>query len=440
MRTLFECVQAVRETQGTNAKLAMLKECVDEHPLFHVLVYQVYCGKYKYNVRGISTDVVGEKELDECFADYLHVLEQLSTRAKTGNAARDAVNELASKLNARGQALLQRTLSRTLDFGVNGKGINKVVPSLLPSNSYMRCSGYNKIAIQKWFDAGDYVMAQEKMDGMFVVIDPTNHYIRTRAGKYFNPDCFPQVWEDLQKAIGSRKVFHGEILTYNGNGEVNPREVSNGVLNSTLKTDSDPGAYKIFIWDCVSENSEDGIADLTPYRERFANVSKFLEKERKVCFPVRYKEVSCMEGIEHFYREIVKNGGEGLVIKNQTAPWENKTSKFQLKMKQEIDVDLKIVGYHAGRGKFTGLVGSVICESADGLLQVDCSGMNDAMRKHITENQEQLKGTIICVKANSIMENTGKKHSLFLPRFVELREDKTEADTFERIKELFATF
>ena len=436
MKTLYECVSAVRNTQGTNAKLAVLKECVDANPLFHVLLDRTYNAKYNYFVRGCNPEGIAEAELEEHFSEYIQLLDKLATREVTGNAAKDLANALANKLNARGQVLLHRTLTRTMDFGVNEKGINKVVPSLLPSNSYMRCSGYNKGAIQKWLDKGDGVIAQEKMDGMFVVINPTEHYIRTRAGKYFNPDLFPQVWEDLSFAVGSNRVFHGEILTYN-NGVLNAREVSNGILNSTLKKDTDPGEYKIFIWDCVSENSEDGMADFTPYEKRFKCV--FQQITGKVCFPVLYKEIACMEDIEAFYKEILQKGGEGLVIKNATAPWENKTSKFQLKMKQEVDVDLKIVGFQAGKGKFTGMVGSVICESADGLLQVDCSGMNDSTRQYITNNQQSLLNTIICVKANSVMENTGKKHSLFLPRFVELREDKTEADTFERIKELFAT-
>lgn len=439
MRTLFECVHDVRETQGTNAKLAMLSQCVDENPLFHELIYRVYSTKFNYNVRNFQTGNIGESELEEHFAEYLHLLDRLSTREITGNAARDAVVALADKLNGRGQALLKRTLSRTLDFGVNDKGINKVVPSLLPSNSYMRCSGFNKEAIQKWFNSGDGVIAQEKMDGMFVVVSPDHHYIRTRAGKYFNPDLFHQVWEDLKGVVGARKVFHGEILTCGENGEINPREISNGILNSTLKKETFPGDYMIFFWDCVSENSEDGIADRTPYGERFKAVLEYT-KNCSVCFPVKGIEVTAMDGISHFYKEIVSEGGEGLVIKNLNAPWENKTSKMQLKMKQEVDVDLKIVGYRAGKGKFEGMVGSVICESADGLLQVDCSGMNDAMRAYITDNQEQLKNTIICVKANSVMENDDKKHSLFLPRFVELREDKSEADSFERIKELFKTF
>lgn len=439
MKTLYECVQAVRETQGTNAKLAMLKECVDENPLFHVLLDRTYNAKYNYYLRGFYTEDIGEKELEECFSEYLQVLDALSTREVTGNAAKEMVEKLANKLNGRGQVLLNRTFSRTMDFGVNNKGINKVVPSLLPSNSYMRCSGFNKGAIQKWFNNGDGVIAQEKMDGMFVVINPNEHYIRTRAGKYFNPDLFSQVWEDLKGAAGGGKVFHGEILTCDENGNINPREISNGILNSTLKKETYPGDYMIFLWDCVSENSEYGIVDLTPYQKRFKAVLEYT-KDCSACFAVKSIEATEMEGIQHFYKEIVKNGGEGLVIKNLQAPWENKTSKFQLKMKQEVDVDLKIVGFHEGKGKYTGLVGSVICESSDGLLQVDCSGMTDAMRDFISKNQAQLVGTIICVKANSIMENEAKKHSLFLPRFVELREDKTEADSFERIKELFAAF
>lgn len=163
-------------------------------------------------------------------------------------------------------------------------------------------------------------------------------------------------------------------------------------------------------------------------------------KDCKVLEVVQTRMVTSFEDIHDFYQSILRKGGEGLVIKRGGGVWENKTSKDQLKMKQEVDLDLVIVGYNAGRGKFQGQVGSVICETSDGKLRVDVSGMNDAMRRFITDNADSLLGYILCVKANSIMENPQGKSSLFLPRFVELREDKTEADSFERVKELFAKF
>ena len=75
----------------------------------------------------------------------------------------------------------------------------------------------------------------------------------------------------------------------------------------------------------------------------------------------------------------------------------------------------------------------MICESRDGSLTVSVgSGLTDANRKDfMTEN---LVDKIVAVKYNSRITNSAGEESLFLPIFLELREDKTEADLNEEIK------
>lgn len=437
MRTFFEMVKDIRETQGNNAKMVALKKATDENVLFKDFLYRVYAGNVTYNVKKFPECGVGLKKLEDLYDQYLQLLSNLLHRKITGNAALMECVKFAEQLNEEGQELLQRTFDRTLDFGLNVTNINKTIPYLLPVNSYMRCSGYDRAAIEGWLNSNTTVVAQEKMDGMFVVVNFNAHSIRTRSGKAFNPDLFEALWKDLVPEMVEGKVLHGEIITFDKNWKQNPREISNGILNSTLKKETPLGNFKIFVWDVVDFSSEKGKKDETTYLERFGMVPKI--SRGKVVVPVNSRIVSSMKEIQVFYKEILSKGGEGLVIKNGEMPWENKTSKFQLKMKNEVDLDLKIVGYNPGEGKFKGQVGSIICETSDGLLQVSCSGMTDAKRKEITQKAEELIGTILCVRANNIMESTmeGKPYSLFLPRFIELREDKTEADSFERVKEMF---
>lgn len=431
-------IEIIRTTQGNNAKMEALERAVKEVPHFAEFLEYVYSDKYKYNLRSVKIENIGTSSLDERFVDFQQLLHHLNARKITGNKAQEAATTFVSWLNKEGQELFQKTLNRTLDFGLNTKSINKVVPALLPSNAYMRCSGYSGNTIQKWFDRGEDVLAQEKMDGMFVVINAENHTIRTRNGKYFDPDLFEEVWKDLElnSMMGLPFCLHGEVITFDNNGKQEAREISNGNLNSALKKNTPLNNYKVFLWDCVDTETEKGKPDTTPYHKRFYTQLRRLQ-DLKVLRRVETRIVNSFEDIHDFYREILGKGGEGLVIKRADSIWENKTSKDQLKMKNEVDLDLKIVGYNAGRGKFQGQIGSVICETSDGKLKVDVSGMNDATRLYITENADALLGSILAVKANSIMRNEGGQASLFLPRFVELREDKTEADTFERVEELF---
>jgi ATP-dependent DNA ligase len=96
-------------------------------------------------------------------------------------------------------------------------------------------------------------------------------------------------------------------------------------------------------------------------------------------------------------------------------------------MKVELEADLLVTGWNFGTGKIAGLMGSVTCITADGGVEVGVgSGFNDEDRKMLPED---IVGKIITVKYNEVIQDKNKNtKSLFLPIFVELRLDKTQAD------------
>jgi DNA ligase-1 len=134
---------------------------------------------------------------------------------------------------------------------------------------------------------------------------------------------------------------------------------------------------------------------------------------------------------------MTSHGIEGTVIKNPNGIWEDKTSKDQIKLKIEAEVDLIVRGFNPGNGKNAHLFGSIAAESSDGKLRVNVSGISDKDRERINnEREEWIDKKIITVRANSIMESNDIA-ALFLPRLVEERLDKSEADDFEKIKQIF---
>jgi DNA ligase-1 len=100
-------------------------------------------------------------------------------------------------------------------------------------------------------------------------------------------------------------------------------------------------------------------------------------------------------------------------------------------MKGELECDLKIVGIQEGTGKYVGKVGAYLCESADGVIKVDVgSGFKDDQRTI----DNSVIGKIVAVKYNVRIKNKQGEESLFLPIFLEVREDKTKADSSKDIK------
>ena len=79
------------------------------------------------------------------------------------------------------------------------------------------------------------------------------------------------------------------------------------------------------------------------------------------------------------------------------------------------------------------MLGAIVCESADGIVKVNVgSGFTDAHRKQYWK--ENIVDKIVAVKYNMRIKNKAGEESLFLPVFVEIRDDKDTADKEKDIK------
>ena len=94
-------------------------------------------------------------------------------------------------------------------------------------------------------------------------------------------------------------------------------------------------------------------------------------------------------------------------------------------MKAVKTADLKCVDTFEGLGKYTGMLGGVICvgEVEGKLIKVRVgSGLTDC---HRAMPDSEFLDRVIEVKYNTIIKDSNNDHwSLFLPRFVGVRFDK----------------
>jgi len=109
---------------------------------------------------------------------------------------------------------------------------------------------------------------------------------------------------------------------------------------------------------------------------------------------------------------------EGSVLKDLKSPYPGKRNKAWLKWKAEETVDVVIIGYKPGQGKFSDMIGSVTFQAPDGTYG-NCSGMDDDTREFITKNRSALKGKWMEVKHYGRLVD-GYRH----PQFMRFRFDK----------------
>ncbi len=79
--------------------------------------------------------------------------------------------------------------------------------------------------------------------------------------------------------------------------------------------------------------------------------------------------------------EIVRGGGEGLMLHRADAPYETGRSAALLKVTPWLDAEARVVAHLPGKGKFAGMLGALQVEMPDGRRFALGSGFTDAQRR-----------------------------------------------------------
>jgi len=451
--TLVEIFNRLERASGRNDKIAILMSELNNAELrtaFYLALspfVQFYIKKRPEFMPARLTDTRVEHYLKD--ADSLAPFYR---REVTGNAAIGKLTTLLERLDGDNAEILLRIVTKDLKCGVNVSTANKVWPALIEEFPCMLCQPYSEKAFKKiaW-----PAIAQEKCDGMRVnfIVSGNLVQVRGRSGKPI------ELHEELSNEMRSMRdglsagscVFDGELLVLDKKGKVLPRKVGNGILNKAVRGKISPeeaSRVVTVLWDVLPlKDWEAGKTIVTPYAERFRMLKTqvlILKNEQamkellcKVDIP-KTVEVADEQEAFAFYKGIVADGKEGVIIKNILSPWENKRSQQQVKLKVEREFDLKVVGMDEGTGKNVGKLGALCLSSADGgLLTSVGTGFSDAQREEFWQAREMI-GRIVTVRANDLIDSDAKDtKALFLPVFVELREDKSDADSLDKVRRSF---
>jgi DNA ligase-1 len=80
-------------------------------------------------------------------------------------------------------------------------------------------------------------------------------------------------------------------------------------------------------------------------------------------------------------REIVRQGGEGLMLHRADAAYETGRSSALLKLTPWLDAEATVIAHLPGKGKYAGMTGALQMELPDGRRFALGSGLSDALRR-----------------------------------------------------------
>ena len=97
--------------------------------------------------------------------------------------------------------------------------------------------------------------------------------------------------------------------------------------------------------------------------------------------PVEQFEVKSRQALDQKLTEIVKAGGEGLMLHRADAHYSTGRSDVLLKMKRWNDAEATVIGHQPGKGKYAGMLGALRVRTADGVEFMLGTGLKDADRR-----------------------------------------------------------
>ena len=431
-----EFLNSLAENASRNFKIDQLNAQSDNETLREVirLALDPFTQFYQRKIPEYTTDSKLSRSLDQAML----ALYDLKERVVTGNAAIEYLRMLLSTVSADDAKVLERIISKDLKCGVDVSTANKVWSGLIPEYPCMLCSPFEQKLVDKIkFPA----YAQMKMDGMRfnAIVRDGKVEFRSRNGKQIL--LLGNLEAEFAALAGNIDcVFDGELLVMlEGDHQFADRQTGNGILNKANKgtiSAKEAALVHATVWDLIPYvQFIDGYCQ-TPYSKRYSTLQAIIAKQKadgKKIWNVTSTIVETLEEAQEIFQGYLAEGFEGIILKDGAGVWEDKRSKTQIKFKGELECDLKIVAVEEGKGKAVGMLGAIICESADGIVKVNVgSGFNDAQRKQYWK--ENIVDKIVAVKYNSRIKNKAGEESLFLPVFIELRDDKDVADKSKVIK------
>ena len=442
MQQVIQDLHELRQVSG-NAQIDLLTQKKND-VLRQVLEYTYdTTKKYKIDENKFNRVCVSPQEKrDLTLQDWNKYTQYLDKLVQTKSAKDADIQVIKSFIYSFNQyEFLTMVLLKDLRLGLNVKKIQKVWPDFCVTYPYMGCRPFN----MKNLENVQYpAFAQTKMDGTFcnVIVDFENKKV-----EYFSRQSKPQPikgcfldkfcdnWIDDSR-FTNKFVLTGEVLVWdNDTNKPLPRKLSNGILRREDKTQDELDRIHFTCWDFIPYDKFLEKKWDVPYKDRYMWLKTRLDNFMGKLHIVNTWQVNNIEEAMKKFNDEYEKGEEGVVIKSLNQIWQDGKPAGQVKIKAEKDCDLKMVAFYEGKGNYSGMCGSIKCVTQDELLEVMVKPRTPEDAKELWFNQDKYLNRILTVKYNEKIESDTKdKPSLYLPVFVEIRDDKTEADQFKDIQ------
>lgn len=502
MKKIYDIIINLRNSPKINDKREILKKYKGDQDWYRFLKYvldevnYIY-GKKKLPIIADCQEIIHiDSEHNEMLVMY-NILDNMKNGDLKGKEADEAIQDFLVGKEDYWIDLFGLVLKRDLKAKTGISLVNKEYDRLVPLMPYQRCESESYLEKRITFPC----IVQTKADALFTNMEVMNNgediLPTTRYGRDFPMNEFFESFK-IFKTGNVNIVIHGEMIVKDDNGNLLPREESNGLVNSyVLQTETTKAILKKYeqvktekakkkvqeklvlkqeewirteknlvykVWDVMPQEDWLNLRCNTNYIHRWKSVQSLVNQYNTIVNHqdncslelIDSKIVNNMDELMEFYRDQLVKGEEGAVAKNLDIHWEHDINRGGvIKLKEFPECDLVIIGHEPGDEgtQFVEGISGYICESSCGSLRTKVSGLkyhekgfervdsDDSSKGYKLIdgfNPDDNIGKIMACKFNEIMysKKEGDTHSLFSAHALEIREphDKNEADDFQKIE------
>lgn len=436
MQTVVQILAEMNLSNGLNHKMAVLKKYKDHAELKRVLklAYDKAAFTYGLSEKNVDLSVMESAGGSLGLTKALDNLEErFATRAVSGNAAIELLEAMLNNLTPENADLLLKIIRRDLRINIGRSSINKVWPQLITKPAYMRCGIYTEKTAK---DISFPAILQLKADGTYREASVENGVVTfvSRSGEDYE---YPLLAEAMRSFPDGR--YFGELVVER-DGKALDRATGNGLINSDDVPHQDLVYY---VWDHVSHKeyflAMSKAKPTVRYEHRFAQLTDIIEGREpgQIRLIETHRPKTLREALQ-ITSDWMTAGFEGSILKDRSGVFKDGTSKHQLKLKLEINLDVRITGFKEGRAGTVreNTFGALEFATDDGKIKGFVAGLTNAQLEDFNSRREEMIGQIMAVTCNDITKGRDNDYyALSHPRFDEIRTDKTETDTLERALE-----
>ncbi|MEO8385934.1 MAG: DNA ligase [Betaproteobacteria bacterium] len=204
-------------------------------------------------------------------------------------------------------------------------------------------------------------LVSEKYDGVRAIWDGKN--LRFRSGRTVNAPNWFVAKLPAEKLDGELWLARGAF------------ERLSGFVRKTTPLDEDWRQIKYMVFELP-----DGTGT---FADRVARIRQVVDAANwPQLVAVEQFNIADRIALKRKLDQVVRKGGEGLMLHLASAPYVTGRSDVLLKLKPQLDTEAKIVDHIPGKGKYHGQMGALRVEMPDGRRFNIGTGFSDATRKN----------------------------------------------------------